>query len=115
MTPERAQRIKRMIASGAMIEGVLSSLMAGFSQDPDVQRKVQAHPEFLAQAVERLLDRFVPYFEPMSDQAIQEATIFQESAAGKAYAEQLKGVVQAMPAIAEAWMAEVQSMLQALR
>lgn len=114
MTPERAQRIKRMIASGAMLEGVLMSLNACISQDPEGARKIAAHPEFLAQVIDRLLDRFVPYFEAMDDQAIQDATTFQESAAGKAYAEQLKGLVQAMPSIAEAWMGEVQTMLKEL-
>jgi hypothetical protein len=111
---DRAQSVKRMIASGALLEGVLQSLYAGIGQDPAKKQKLDRNPTFISQMVDGLLDRLVPFFEGMSDEAIAQATAFQESIAGQTYALHLQALVQGLPAVATAWMEDVVKRLDAL-
>lgn len=112
MNEERKNRIKRMIASDTMVEGIVTSLNESLAQaSEDTARKIHANPGFIAHAVDRLLDRMAPFFDSMDDESIAQATAFQESPAGKAYAICYKGIVQGMSTLAAEWMLELQGTL----
>jgi hypothetical protein len=114
MTEDRKNRIKRMIASAAMMEGVVLSLEASLSQDPAIAQKVKANPEFFGRAVDLLLDRLAPYFDSMDDSSIAQATAYQESRAGQESARCMMGLQQQMGSVAAEWMLQVQELIAKL-
>lgn len=114
MTEDRKNRIKRMIASAAMMEGIMQSLNQGLASDEAAALKIRANPGFLAGAVDRLLDRMAPCFESMSDEEIAQATAFQESPAGHAMGRCMNIIAQALPTAAAEWMLETQGELARL-
>lgn len=112
MDPERAKRIKKMLASSAMVERALPALHLNMARDPGTQAKLGRNPGLLGQVFEKLLDRMVPFMEAMDDQAIAEVTKFQESPAAALYGKRLEAMMGELPRIAQEWEAEARKMIE---
>ena len=101
--PEHVFRIKRMLAAGSMLEDVTLSLRSFLASQPDFQAKLSRHPNFTTEILDQLLERLVPFFDEMTDQEIDEVTVWNASPAGLIYQRLMKVVVQNLPSVAGEW------------
>lgn len=114
MSDERFEKLKAMVRTMGMIDGMAEAMKQGFEQQKALAIKLAAHPGFMDGAVDDLVGRVAQLYASMPEPAVDAVIAFFGSEHGVCFKQAQMQSLPAMEATMRQWAQELHNQLTAM-